>query len=45
MKAEAKEFSGQVQHFYQRAAYRLPNLSGHQKVKQYYTATPTSDGS
>lgn len=34
-----------VQHFYQRAAYRPPNLSGHQKVKQYYTAAPTSDGS
>ncbi|MDA9488841.1 hypothetical protein XI08_06375 [Bradyrhizobium sp. CCBAU 11361] len=26
-----------VQHFYQRAAYRPPNLSRHQKVKQYYT--------
>jgi hypothetical protein len=29
-----------VQHFYERANYRPSNLSGHTKVKQYYTASP-----
>lgn len=28
-----------VQHFYRRAVYRPSNLSGHTKVKQYYTAS------
>ncbi|MCP2057731.1 phospholipase effector Tle1 domain-containing protein [Bradyrhizobium diazoefficiens] len=32
-----------VQHFYARADYRPPNLRGHTKVKQYYTALPAGD--
>lgn len=35
---------GGVQQFYERANYRPPNLRDHSKVKQYYAATPKSDG-